>query len=195
MEISSELILKKATRVFARYGMKKTTMDDIAAEIGIVKGTIYNYFSNKEALFSAIIATESQAFLNALKNRVDACSNAEEKIRVFVRSNLELIFDYINLYKITQTVMHELSDLLPGISCEIDHYHKQVTAFIKNILNEGIKQNIFKPVDTDFAAETVSDLLQSTNFPIPKKMLDFDRASVMKKIDFFLDLILNGLKK
>jgi len=44
----SDLILDAADRLLARYGYKKMTMDDLAQEVGIGKGTIYLHFSTKE---------------------------------------------------------------------------------------------------------------------------------------------------
>src|SRR5437016_14443491 len=46
----SELILDAADRLLARYGYKKMTMDDVAKEVGIGKGTIYLHFKSKEEI-------------------------------------------------------------------------------------------------------------------------------------------------
>ena len=42
-----------AGRLFLHYGYRKTSVDQIAREAGIGKGTIYNYFRNKEELFGS----------------------------------------------------------------------------------------------------------------------------------------------
>ena len=43
-----DLILEAADRLLARYGYKKMTIDDLAQEVGVGKGTIYLHFSSKE---------------------------------------------------------------------------------------------------------------------------------------------------
>jgi len=48
-------ILEVAGRLFAHYGYDKTTMDDIAREAGIAKGTLYLYWPSKEALFETLL--------------------------------------------------------------------------------------------------------------------------------------------
>lgn len=48
-----ESILAAAERLFVRYGFKKTTIEDVAAEAGVGKGTIYSYFRGKEELLLA----------------------------------------------------------------------------------------------------------------------------------------------
>ena len=52
----SQTILDAADRLFARFGYRRTAMDDVAAEAGVAKGTLYLYFDSKTALFRAIQA-------------------------------------------------------------------------------------------------------------------------------------------
>lgn len=47
-------ILNSAQNLFLRYGVKRTSMDDVAREAGIAKGTLYLYFTSKNALFAAL---------------------------------------------------------------------------------------------------------------------------------------------
>jgi AcrR family transcriptional regulator len=47
-------ILDAAQSLFLRYGVKRTSMDDVAREAGIAKGTLYLYYSSKDSLFSAV---------------------------------------------------------------------------------------------------------------------------------------------
>jgi AcrR family transcriptional regulator len=50
----SARILKAALDLFVRYGIKRTSIDDIAREAGIAKGTLYLYYPSKDALFAAV---------------------------------------------------------------------------------------------------------------------------------------------
>lgn len=53
-ELRRAHIAQAALRAFARTGFSATTMDDVAHEAGVSKGTPYIYFSSKEALFCAL---------------------------------------------------------------------------------------------------------------------------------------------
>ena len=53
----SARILKAALDLFVRYGIKRTSIDDIAREAGIAKGTLYLYYKSKDALFAAVAET------------------------------------------------------------------------------------------------------------------------------------------
>jgi AcrR family transcriptional regulator len=63
-------ILGAAQNLFLRYGVKRTTLDDVVREAGIAKGTLYLYFDSKDELFAAV----------AERLCTEVLSNAEEAI-------------------------------------------------------------------------------------------------------------------
>ncbi len=52
-------IFKAALGCFSRYGLRRTTMDDVAAAAGVSRKTVYNYFTNKSALIAEVIFEEA----------------------------------------------------------------------------------------------------------------------------------------
>ena len=52
----SDVIVEATDRLFTRFGYRRTSMDDIAREAGVAKGTLYLYFTTHEALFRALLA-------------------------------------------------------------------------------------------------------------------------------------------
>ncbi len=59
MEVK-ERILEKAADLFSRYGIRSITMDEIASQLGISKKTIYQFFTDKDEMVSAVIGQEIQ---------------------------------------------------------------------------------------------------------------------------------------
>src|SRR5580765_6284497 len=55
---NKERILEKATDLFMRYGIRSITMDEIAAQLGISKKTIYQFFTDKDAMVEAVVNAE-----------------------------------------------------------------------------------------------------------------------------------------
>jgi TetR/AcrR family transcriptional regulator, cholesterol catabolism regulator len=53
-----ERILSKATDLFMKYGIRSITMDEIAAQLGISKKTIYQFFTDKDDMVEAVIDRE-----------------------------------------------------------------------------------------------------------------------------------------
>ena len=71
VEMRNELI-NAASGVFAKYGYKKTNMDDIAAVFGKGKTFIYYYFKNKEDIFQAVLTDEADKLLKALSETAES---------------------------------------------------------------------------------------------------------------------------
>jgi AcrR family transcriptional regulator len=53
-------IFKAAVGCFSRYGLRRTTMDDVAAAAGVSRKTVYNYFTNKTVLIAEVIFEEAR---------------------------------------------------------------------------------------------------------------------------------------
>ena len=64
-------IIKTAIKRFARHGINKTTLDEIARDLRIGKATIYHYFNSKEALFFATLQYDSGLILGEIQNIFD----------------------------------------------------------------------------------------------------------------------------
>ena len=59
-EVARGQILKAAESMFQRYGLTKTTMDDIAKEAGVSRPTVYRYFGDRDTLITALIELRSR---------------------------------------------------------------------------------------------------------------------------------------
>lgn len=85
-------ILHKATEMFLTLGFKSVTMDDIAAEMGISKKTIYQHFSTKDSLVKAVTTTLFESISCGIDEIILANKNPIEElftIKEFVMQNLK----------------------------------------------------------------------------------------------------------
>ncbi len=132
-----ELILQAAEDVFQEKGYYDASMDEIAARVGIAKGTIYTHFPGKEELLVAIFDRNMQRFLEG----VDAISATEQTPRAKLEAILQFI--YTRLYT-RQT--HLLSIMYNGVdlkrmvveksNCVREHWSSLVSR-ISQLLEEG----------------------------------------------------------
>src|SRR5215831_3846597 len=71
-KLREQRILDIAAAMLVRWGYRKTTIDDVARESGVGKGTIYLHWKDKNELFRAAIWRESQKATDDMKRRIDA---------------------------------------------------------------------------------------------------------------------------
>ena len=83
-------IIASATRMFAERGYRKTSMDELAAQVGVAKGTLYLYFPKKIDLLIACGAREKLRWMPELSGVLDADTPAVERLKQWVVSVLLL---------------------------------------------------------------------------------------------------------
>ena len=83
-----DTIMESASRLFFELGYQEASMDDIAREIGVTKGTLYLYFKNKEELLYEVCKKN----LNLLENSLGKLVSADilESAKSFFRAELDL---------------------------------------------------------------------------------------------------------
>jgi len=85
-----EQLVQSARQVFARYGFKKTALDDIAREAHKGKSTIYYYFKSKDEIFKAVIEAEAEIRAKSIQ-----CSDCSDRRPETKTENLYLCEDAI----------------------------------------------------------------------------------------------------
>lgn len=90
-------IVSAARRCFQQWGLAKTTMDDIAKDVGIARPNLYRYFPNKAAVASAVSAAESERINAYRRARIPVEGPTEEVIIRSVVMGIELAMadDYL----------------------------------------------------------------------------------------------------
>lgn len=86
-----EELLTCFERLVAKYGVDKTTMRDIAHEMGLSIGTIYNEFKNKEELVATLMNREIDRFLVELLDKEDLAKSIDEKIYVLTVIRIQML--------------------------------------------------------------------------------------------------------
>ena len=75
-----EQIFEAATACFDRFGLRRATMDDVAAAAGVSRKTVYNYFDNKNFLISEVIEREARRVADEARARLKPGLTSRELI-------------------------------------------------------------------------------------------------------------------
>jgi AcrR family transcriptional regulator len=75
-----ERILAAAERCIDRHGIRKTTMDDVACEVGMSRPSVYRYFADRDDLLSELITRHSRVLLNRARKSISRQSNLPDQI-------------------------------------------------------------------------------------------------------------------
>ncbi len=185
-------IIDASVKLFAGKGFNNTTLDEIAASSEFGKGTIYNYFSSKEEIYSAIVENVSKN----LKQIIQQADKAAESASDFVKSYTSSLFYYCLSNKeafvlFVREIVPFTTDLFVLNREQILRRHNSLKNILIKRFTEGIKQKEFKGSDPD----KIVSLYQHLVFPYilyliecPKNVLDKD-----SEIDFVLEVFFKGI--
>src|SRR5918992_67514 len=187
-----DAILDATDRLLARYGYRKMTVEDIASEAGIGKGTIYLHFSSKEE----VVLSHVDRIVDHLKQQhltVIARSEitAPERIRQMLLARVLFRFDSIQHY--TQSLNDLLAALRPGLLARRALYFDAEAQIFAEVLRKGRAAGEFQFEDEHATAHA---MLQATNGLLPYSLSTTElgeRQDVEQRAAGVADLILRGL--
>jgi AcrR family transcriptional regulator len=82
-------IVEAARGVFARRNYSDATVDEIAKEAGVAKGTLYLYFKSKKDIYRAVLDHDMRALMRDTLDRMAAASTLKDKIHAFALTRIQ----------------------------------------------------------------------------------------------------------
>jgi AcrR family transcriptional regulator len=107
MNAKEEAIVTTAMQVFSRYGIRKTTMGDIAEAAGVSRQTLYNAYANKDEVLRAVIRLSTDQGIAAAKAAWSETDDFATKLDIFFEIGPLFWFDTVQAHP-------ESADLLEG---------------------------------------------------------------------------------
>jgi AcrR family transcriptional regulator len=148
--MEKEKIIKSATALFFRYGIRSVSMDDLAKELGMSKKTIYVHFKDKDELLRACMLAHDEEEKEILKSfQRDATNAIDEMLRI------------------AKYVVRMLKQVSPTMIFDLQKYHRDAWEMMNKMHNEDIYKEIRTNIErgineglyrTDFNIDIVAKL-------------------------------------
>jgi len=87
-------IINAAVKLFARQGFEKTTVDEVAAEAGIAKGTVFYNFKDKDDIFFSVIKLGVDDLTDLARERAEHGITPTEKLEAVYDATVEFLQKY-----------------------------------------------------------------------------------------------------
>ena len=184
-------ILDATDRLLAQHGYKKMTIDDLAAEVGIGKGSVYLHFSSKEE----IALSHIDAIIERLKSRLHEIagkrSSCAKRLKEMLIERVILRFDSVQHY--TQSLDDIFAKIRPALLERRKRYFDEEARIFARLVQEGVEKGEFAAMDAD---DTARALLIATNSLLPYSLTTQElgeRREIEKRVSMLADLLLQGL--
>jgi TetR/AcrR family transcriptional regulator, cholesterol catabolism regulator len=160
-ENRKDQILKTAARMFCEKTFHGTTLQDIAQEVGMLKGSLYYYITSKEKLLTDIITTAVHSLYEGLWRVENANLGPAECVR-------EIIFEHVKFnanYKEAGTLFLMERHILTTMEMpEVDQILKRRDKLLADTLKAGVDAGIFRPMDVRLTSLSVLGICNSLLF-------------------------------
>jgi AcrR family transcriptional regulator len=187
-------ILDAAQKLFARYGPKKTSIDEIAQNAGMGKGTIYLYFRSKEDIFAGVVRRFGEGMMLTVRAAVGSQTTAEAQLHNLILARLRYVDETIKQDAIPREVLLEFQDSVnsTALAPVIRVFAEQQIRLLRDIIETGMREENFETVDPDVTALAIYAVLESAGKPWACDGLTMTLES---KVQTLVDLFLRGLLK
>ncbi len=182
-------ILNVAQGLFARFGLTKTTIDDIAKKAHMGKASIYYYFANKEAIFQEVVEKEGKMLKEKLLDAVNAQTTPQEKIRSYIITRMTAIKDLANYYS---ALREEYLKHFSFIEKARQSYDAFEITMVSTILSEGQKNGLFDIQDITLTAETIVAAMKGLEY---QWSMEGSKEEIAEKVDALLKILFKGIEK
>ena len=186
-----DLILDAVDVLLAKYGYKKMTMEDVARQVGIGKGTIYLHFPGKEELVLSHIDRIAERLVGRLKEIAGSPDSASARIRKMLATRVLFRFDSVFHY--SQNLNDLLSSVRTGLLARREMHFKKEAGVFEEVLREGARLGTLECPDPRVTSHV---LVLSTNSLLPFSLTARElgrREELEDQVSRIADLLLKGL--
>ena len=182
-------IMASAAKVFNEKGFDSTSIQDIADDAGIAKGTIYYYVEKKEDLLLLLIRFGKAHLFSKIEKGIEKAATASEKIEVIIRNHLSIM-------KTVGPVIPFFAQSLTSNDSRVREimtgFRREYLDLLESIIEEGIQLGEFRRVDPGRAAVAILGLVVGQ---VLQYKLFTGKINVKEILETTMDVAVSGLRQ
>jgi AcrR family transcriptional regulator len=181
-----EAILAAAEQLFERFGLNKTSMDEVARLAGVSKPIIYRHFENKSALFVAFLERKTQQFFHEAEAATRDIAGHADKLRAALQFHL----DRFRAMELRDEVTRELVLALGRHLYEHREERQDRRLPLANLIRDGIAAGEFREVDPLMVAQGIDSALRGVAL---ESGVSGNVEQAFRNVEQMMDIIVRGL--
>jgi AcrR family transcriptional regulator len=191
-ENTRDAILDATDRMLAKYGYQKMTIEDLAREVGIGKGSIYLHFSSKEE----IALSHIDRIISRLKARLTKIAGEPKEVEKRLSAMLceRVLFRFDSVQHYSQGLNDMLSRLRAKLLEHRRRHFEEEAQILADVIREGQESGVFADGD---AVDLAHSLINATNSLLPYSLSAHelgDRTDIAERTQKTATLLIRGLR-
>jgi len=182
-------ILDAAVGLLTREGIQGLTMDRVAMDAGVAKGTLYVYFTNKEEILDAALDASFDPLIRELSALLDDDRAPDRKLAEFSLCHLRFFDEHRDLIRV-------LFFDRERIHSEKNHYtdsrYRTFVERVADVLDDGVGQGLFSPLDS---MKVAAMFVEANMGMVMQRIHDGISGDVEKDARQITDIFMEGLRR
>lgn len=196
-ELVKEKIGRSAMQCFAKFGLDKTTLDDIAQAVGLNKASLYYYYKNKEDIFIEVALKEGEDFINSLQETTLLKKGTENRTAFYLESRFNYYKNVLNMNRVS---VDTLNKILPRFFELYNALMKREKVFLTQLLEKAAKEENLMMTDPENTASVLINLTDALKHSVEQQAIlkgetEIDYTQSLQDIKFLVSLIFTGIRK
>jgi TetR/AcrR family transcriptional regulator, cholesterol catabolism regulator len=181
-------IIEAAARVFAERGFHGATTQDIADVLGIKQGSLYYYFSSKEAALELVCLKGVEGFFDSAKAIAARPESVRERLTLLINSHLSPLVDRPDFVKV---FLNERQHLPRESRRRIGRWSRVIERIFEDVIREGVSKGEFRSdLDPRLATLAILGMCNATSSWHRKENVGIAHIAIE-----FAQLVLDGMGK
>jgi AcrR family transcriptional regulator len=151
-------ILDAAVRCFARLGIQKTTLEDVASAAGMSRGTVYRYFADRDDLVETTIAVQTARYYDAAKAAMDRKDTLAAQVGAFAQATAQSMVDNQTQARVVAGDTGLMAVLVTGSERALETTMNIIRPYVQAAKD---RREIRSSIDVDEATEFLARIVRS----------------------------------
>ena len=187
-EFRKSELLSAARMVFSRKGFHDATIDDVAHEAGVAKGTVYLYFKSKQEIYLDALRDGIELLNEKMRAEAAMPGPAASRLRRLLTAKIVFFDENRDFFQIIQSELGRVEKTMN--ECK-DLYFEQAR-IVEGVLQDGIKDGSLHNINVKKAAFAVTDLTRGIAV---QRILGWSRTRLSDEVEFIFGLLWKGIGK
>ena len=191
-EYRRDALLQAATRVFGKYGFDCATMEQIAQEADVAKGTTYLYYRSKQNIYAAALSRGLAELDDWTREALDRAPDLHDAIAAFVTARAHYFFEHRDFFRMyVAAISRQITSVKPRAS-EFQAMVDRQTRRLEDAIRRGVSRGEIRHVDPAAAALAIFDLTRGL---VARGIVATRTFDVESEVAFVTSLVWTGLHK
>jgi TetR/AcrR family fatty acid metabolism transcriptional regulator len=185
-EFRKQTICDAAMRVVARKGIRSVTVQDIADEAGVAKGTIYIYFQSRDEILAKAMDGATEQLLEKLSKACSECRGFRDILARRVRTQLQHFEENRDFFRMYLAMSEPLGEKRLRKHATYQAYLAQ----LEQLLRDAVERNEIRDVRVDRLAVAISSVVRDI---VLHRIIEREPPPLDDDVTFAVDFIMRGI--